>query len=240
MARIFKTDDYDKFKMHPANRNIDPSHLNTLLKSIKRHNLLHENPIKVKDEDDGTYTILDGQHRFASANILNTKIYYIITEDMDISDVPSYQTSKKWTYDDFLKHYCYYDLQDYKIYAGYQKQSGWSHNCLMMLLAGHSKGVMTAFKNGSFKIIRSIEEANDKMNKVNSFSQYFKHYKSRGFVTAMLRIINTVDEYKHDQMMQNMQYLSERLVKCTDTESYLRLLEKLYNYKTTGRYVRFI
>ena len=78
------------------------------------------------------------------------------------------------------------------------------------------------------------------MNKVNSFSQYFKHYKSRGFVTAMLRIINTVDEYKHDQMMQKMQYLSERLVKCTDAEAYLRLLEKLYNYKTTGRYVRFI
>ena len=50
MARIFKSNNYDKFRMHPANRNIDPSHLNTLLKSIKRHNLLHENPIKVKDE----------------------------------------------------------------------------------------------------------------------------------------------------------------------------------------------
>ena len=56
----------------------------------------------------------------------------------------------------------------------------------------------------------------------------------------MLRVINTVHEYKHDQMMQKMEYLSERMVKCTDTESYLRMLERLYNFKTTGNYVRFI
>ena len=123
MTRIFKTTTMINLSVTQPNRNIDPSHLNTLLKSIKRHNLLHENPIKVKLEDDGLFTILDGQHRFASANILNTKVYYIVTEDMDISDVPSYQTSKKWTYDDFLKHYCYYDLQDYKIYAGYQNRA---------------------------------------------------------------------------------------------------------------------
>ena len=51
----------------------------------------------------------------------------------------------------------------------------------MMLLSGHSKGVMAAFKNGSFKITRSINSANDIMNKVNSFSKHFKYYKSRGF-----------------------------------------------------------
>ena len=60
MAQIKSSKNYDNFKFHEANRDIDPSHLNNLMKSIKRNNLLHENPMKVQSNSDGTYTILDG------------------------------------------------------------------------------------------------------------------------------------------------------------------------------------
>ena len=131
MATIKNSKDYDRFKFHEANRDIDPSHLNSLMKSIKKHNMLYENPIKVTSNKDGTYTILDGQHRFAIATLLDERIYFIITKEMTMDDVPSYQTSKKWNFDDFLKHYCHYDKQDYKIYAGFKKRSGWSHKLLL-------------------------------------------------------------------------------------------------------------
>ena len=59
-------------------------------------------------------------------------------------------------------------------------------------------------------------------------------------MTAVLRIINGTPEYDHSQMMKKLSYLSEKLVKCVDVESYLRLLESIYNYKTTGNYIRFL
>ena len=240
MAQIKSSKNYDNFKFHEANRDIDPSHLNNLMKSIKRNNLLHENPMKVQSNGNGTYTILDGQHRFAIATLLDTKIYFIVTKEMTMDDVPSYQTSKKWGFDDFLKHFCHYGKQDYKIYAGFKKQSGWSHNCLISLLAGNTKGNSLAFKNGTFKITRSIENANKLIGMVNDYQEYTKYYKQRSFVTAVLRIINGTPEYDHSQMMKKLAYLSEKLVKCVDVEAYLRLLESIYNYKTTGNYVRFL
>ena len=111
---------------------------------------------------------------------------------------------------------------------------------MQILLAGNTRGVSVAFKKGTFTMTRSVAKANTIIEMINEFSTHFKYYKARSFILAMLRIIENVEEYNQDRMMQKLDYLSERLVRCPDTESYIRLLEKLYNFKATGTYVRFI
>ena len=99
---------------------------------------------------------------------------------------------------------------------------------------------MASFKEGHFKIERSITDANNIIEMITDFGSHFKYYKARSFVLAMLRIITRVENYNHKRMMAKMEYLSEKLVKCPDATTYVLLLEKLYNFNSTGDYIRFV
>jgi len=259
MPRILKTKDYDLFTFVDFNREINRSLVNNLSKSAEvlkpRLDLypLIVKPLDKKYADasypNGKHEIWDGQHKFIMARQKDAFIYYQI--DIDDSLKPEHlaylQTSGGWKLDDYLHKFCVLanktgktTYQDYKIYDGFKRRSGWSHNNVIALLVGNTKGAVASFKEGHFKIERSISEANDVIDKISDFGSYFTHYKTRSFVTAMIKIITKVDEYDHKRMMTKMDYLSEKLVKCPDATTYVMLLEKLYNFKATGNYVRFI
>ena len=252
MPKILKTKNYEMFHLVGWNRDVIPTHVAALMRSMHNlGNLTNLKPIVVgpktkkyatKENPKGKHIILDGQFRFVSLKFNNDWIYYVIDEKNQIKPVgvAQLQVSKNWSYDDYMNYYCALGFKEYSVYAGFKKRSKWSHNCVQILLAGNTKGVAAAFKEGTFVMLRSISECNAIIEMVNEFSRYFKYYKQRSFICAMLKIIENVDEYDHNRMMQKMDYLSERLVRCPDTESYIRLLEKLYNFKSTGKYVRFI
>ena len=254
MPRIKKSKDYGMFHLMDENRDQSKYHSHTanLLKSMEVvGNVTDLIPIVVKPKDkkyadkeypEGKYPIFNGQFRFVSIKLKNDWIYYVIDEQdkLKAEHLHWINVSKSWTYDDYMNYYCKLGFKEYAVYAGFKKRSGWSHNSVMTLLAGNTKGIASAFKAGTFVMLRSVSEANAIIEMINEFSTIFKYYKQRGFIVAMLRIIENVPDYNHDRMMQKMQYLSERLVRCPDTESYIRLLEKLYNFKSTGAYVRFI
>ena len=257
--KIKKTKDYDKFVFIEINRDIMTTHVNNLNKSF---NIVGERldmfPIIVKPlkkqyanvaYPNGKHEIWDGQHRFVTARNKDSFIYYMIDEDdvLKPEHLAHLQTSKSWNLDNYLNKYCSlansmgrgtYD--DYKIYDGFKRKSGWSHNCVIALLVGNTKGAVASFKEGHFKIERSISDANDIISMISDFGSHFKYYKARSFVLAMLRIITRVENYNHKRMMAKMEYLSEKLVKCPDATTYVLLLEKLYNFNSTGDFIRFI
>ena len=259
MPRIKKTKDYDKFVFVDFNRDINRSLQSNLSKSAEvLEPRLDLYPLIVKPLDkkyadasypDGKHEIWDGQHRFIVARQRDAFIYYQIDENDSLKPehLAYLQTSKGWNLDDYLHKFCVLanklgngTYQDYKIYDGFKRRSGWSHNNVIALLVSNTKGAVASFKEGHFKIERSIAESNDIIDMIGDFGSYFKHYKSRSFVTAMIKIITKVDGYDHKRMISKMEYLSEKLVKCPDATTYVMLLEKLYNFKATGDYVRFI
>ena len=252
MPRILKTKDYGLFHLVDWNRDVIPTHVASIMRSMHNiGNITDLIPIVVKPKNkkyatkehpEGKHVIFDGQFRFVSLKFNNDWVYYVVdTENkLKAEDVAQLQASKKWSYDDYMNYYCALGFKEYAVYAGFKKRSQWSHNCVQILLAGNTKGVASAFKEGTFVMLRSISECNAIIEMINEFSRVFKYYKQRSFICALLKIIEQVEEYDHDRMMQKMDYLSERLVRCPDTESYIRLLEKLYNFKSTGKYVRFI
>mgnify|MGYP003654026141 CR=1 FL=1 len=252
MSKIKKTKDYGLFHFLKFNRGINPSHVANMAKSFQSiGNNTNLRPIIVKplnkkyatkEYPDGKHEIYEGQHSFISLKFNNDWVWYIVDEKNQLrpEHLAMLQTARPWTYDDYMNHYCVLGFKEYAVYAGFKRRSGWSHNCVQILLAGNTKGISAAFKTGTFIMLRSVAEANAIIEMINDFSTHFKYYKARSFILSMLRIIENVDDYNHDRMMQKMDYLSERLVRCPDTESYIRLLEKLYNFKATGKYVRFI
>ena len=252
MPKILKTKDYGIFKFLSWNRDVVPSHVAKLMKSIgKIGNVSDLMPVivypmdkkfKSKDYPNGRHEIVDGQFRFASLKLHNETIYYVIDENRKIKpeDVSYLQTSKPWNGNDFMKYYCDLGYKEYKIYAGFKRRSGWGHNCVQILLMGNTKGTQVSFREGSFVCLRGINEANAIIDMINDFKPHFKYYKQRSFILAMLYIIENVSEYDNDRMMQKLQYLSERLVRCPNRETYIILLERIYNTKSSGALVRFI
>jgi hypothetical protein len=68
-----------------------------------------------------------------------------------------------------------------------------------------------------------------------------KHYDGasrRSFVFALVHLYE-IQGYNHEKMMQKLQYQSTKLVDCTNTKTYLALLEEVYNFRERGEKLRF-
>jgi len=106
--KIYKSQIYEDFVFLNRNRSIKENHVKELVNAIIRDNRLHLNPIKVTisiHKNNVVYSILDGQHRFKAAKILNVPIYFIINENVNEYAIPDDQISKKWTYSDWYNYY---------------------------------------------------------------------------------------------------------------------------------------
>ena len=65
-----------------------------------------------------------------------------------------------------------------------------------------------------------------------SFAPWVPFWKETNFVSALLNLaVNPV--YDHARMMQKMEYLSVRLVKCADVRGYIQVIEGIYNHKAS-------
>ena len=80
---IQRTTTLDKFKLKKGNRFINEAHVKALIDSIKKHNLLHLQPIIV----DTNMNVIDGQHRLKAAERLQVPIYYVIAADVSFDDI---------------------------------------------------------------------------------------------------------------------------------------------------------
>jgi hypothetical protein len=73
---------------------------------------------------------------------------------------------------------------------------------------------------------------------IKDWMKYYPGAERRTFVLALVQLYN-IEEYNHDKMMQKIQYQSTKLVDCTNTKTYLALLEEVYNFRERGEKLRF-
>ena len=72
---VFETHDYGQFRFIKGNRLIRASHVNNILKSMKKRRLF--SPLIVNEKME----IIDGQHRFKAQEKLNKSIEVIVEKD---------------------------------------------------------------------------------------------------------------------------------------------------------------
>jgi hypothetical protein len=185
------------------------------------------------------FHIIDGQHRFEACKQLNLPVYYIIVEGYKLKHVHKLNAiGKKWSFNDYLEGYVNLGYVDYQQTKRFIETYGFGSSETLAMLLGrtsNSNGEDTqSFYNGTFKI-KSLPEAELKAKQITSIRPYYEGYKRRSFVLAMLKALNT-EGFSVSVFTQKLSFQSAKLVDCTDSAQYLRVIENIYNYRSrTGK-----
>ncbi len=221
---IYVSYDYDMFKILVGNREFRPGHIKNLIESFEQKQLI--SAVIVNEN----YEIIDGQHRFMAAKATNGPVYFIIAEGYGLPEVQTYNTnSKDWHNDEHMHSYCARGIQDYIVYRDFKIQYSFGHQETLALLLGSTANFSKVFKDGYLKI-NSVDKAVDVANMLLDFKQLYKGFKRKSFVYAYIELVNNVKGFNHKEMLKKVSLRPTELVDCTTKESYLVLLENMYNY----------
>lgn len=233
---VRKTSNYSKFATLGGNRKLNELHLKRLLSSVMTSNLLSSNPILVNEK----YQIIDGQHRFQVCKELGLPIYYLMTENLGLSEVQILNANtKNWKLDDYIDGYCDMGLPEYCYLQTQMRKTGYGMTILLAIFAsgGVSGSSIENLKSGVLELPHK-NRGLVILQWINDFKKYYEGADRRTFVLALVQLF-AIKGYNHEKMIQKLQYQSMKLVDCTNTKTYLALLEEIYNFRERGEKLRF-
>lgn len=220
---VFETSDYNMFSFIANNRVVSKAHVNKIIASMEKKRLV--SPILINEKGQ----IIDGQHRFLAQKELSFPIPYIKQSGYGEKETQILNNNtKNWSLGDWELHYCNKNIRDYLIYRDFRKQYRFTTEQCQMLLSEQSNN--EAFKDGFFKV-EDFRKATMRADMIVSVGKYFRDYKDRMFMRAMIACFDNKD-YNHNRFLKKLSYQGNSLVKCVDKKSYLRLIEEIYNFKS--------
>lgn len=229
--QVFSTKDYSIFSFVEGNRNINDLHVERLKQSMKEEYLM--SPIIVNEK----FQIIDGQHRFKAIEDLGKTVYFVICQGYSLEEVHRLnQLNQTWDKKDFLHGYIDKGVEAYKECKKFMdKYKLTSVNIAIELLdIDRSHRIREKqFKNGEWEIT-SQEWAEELMEKVIDFEEYFKSWNSVLFIKAFKRLYS-VDNYEHENMKKKLKYSGGDLSSRATISQYLSMLTEIYNFKTHGK-----
>lgn len=233
IASVYQTSNYEMFKFLNDNRDLNMLHVHRLVKSFEHRHLLSAITVNEKNE------VIDGQHRLEAAKIAGVPIYYMVVPGYGIEEVRILNTNQKnWTKYDFMHMYCqrgklpYLKIRDFmEVNAGFKLGI-----CIWLLEGGTdereeingSKLKSKRFEEGRF-VIKDESRAQQIVNRVKDFEPYYKNFPTPAFVKAISTLLRR-KKYNHAEMLSKLKTSGMKIVDCDNTEEYLLLLEKIYNY----------
>lgn len=229
IGHVYRTFNYDMFKIMHGNRIVRSNHLNKLIKSFEEEQLIV--PIIVNEKME----IIDGQHSFNAAKSIGGPIYFIINEGYGLAQVHRLNNNNaNWKVDEYMQSYCKTDISDYIEYREFKIKYGFGHQETLALLTGSTNNFSKIFNDGNLKI-KDLKAASEMAEKLMDFQPYYKGFRRKSFVYAYIELVKNVAGFDHKEMLQKVKLQSTKLVDCTNKDGYLRLLEELYNYRRSEK-----
>jgi len=250
--KIYKTFEYDKFKLIKGNRKVKTIQINRLKASYEKGQI--PVPLIVNE----SFEIIDGQHRREALRQLELPLPYTIIKDLGIKEVQQLNTQQKnWTTDDHLK--CYVE-RGKKMYIEYDERIHqkfiFDHITKIALVKSESlvKGrgaqrQIDIFKDGEFVATNEeFEHAIEIGIKIEEIERFFINYlvynQRRCLWNAVRKLANHPD-YDHSEMMRKLiiqefkipRFFS-RFKKLT-TNEFLIILDDIYNQNRKGKPITF-
>lgn len=236
---IYPTTQYDLFEMIPCNRPIYPSHLKRLTEAIKERNMLDRHPIRVTPDGE----ILDGQYRFLAAKELGVPIYYYIDQDdLIVEDIAIEATYRKgWMLVDVLNLHVVRKASHYCTLKGFVDKHPWMTVSVAVAVCqgkqsnSYIKGkARRDFIGGKYKIT-DMAYAMKFASAIGDFMEYINFAKHKKFMQTVSYLLRH-PSYDHDRMMAQMDRAGHMLTKQFTKDDYLRVMEKIYNYRKTEKF----
>lgn len=199
---IHKTKDYSKFAYLPQNREIKTKHVEKLVELIKIDNRLYLHPLSVFPKNKKLY-ILDGQHRFESAKLLHTDVYYIENSEPHKESLIHDQCQRKWIPEDYLHYWTFFEEPEYLKIQSYIKDNNFTLQQIYCIFVKQRFECSDLFKKGKFKFTVKMTEFFEKIiNPFNKIKDLYKEknklLKTRDFMLALYwMFINHKDKFDY-------------------------------------------
>jgi hypothetical protein len=243
---LAQTDDYELFELHPQNRDIHPGNFERITKSMKKIGFSPHEAIGVVPGDNGKFVIIRGHHRFMAAMGLGIPIWYIFAEDYGLTLPEGEKYKKPWDLRDWLLTYVRIaaktdnfaeeDAAYLQIYK-YKEETGIPLGLTVSLLAGNSAGStnkIEAFKDGRFRL--GPQKHADDVKRIVMQLKYQKIvFAAQSYFVQALSKALMLDEFSTSQFMQKASSYKFLLEKQPNVDSYLDMIEKVYNWKSRNK-----
>jgi hypothetical protein len=218
--------DYSIFKEFCSNREVDQKHVNKLVVSIQKRNLLNVNPIVV----DQQMRVIDGQHRLEAARILGVEIFYIM-EDINREDISLLNSNQKnWTAMDYINFYTVEKKPSYvQLSQLISKYQDMAISALLVLSNSEGRRSLGQLKEGSLDVLdidHAIEVSEICYDLNHRFQKDFV-FDSR-FPLALGKAIKA-ENFKLERLIEQIQAAPREFVPCHTKTQYLALIEEIYN-----------
>lgn len=227
-----ETKEYDRFQFRDANRSVNTSNVNKIVKSIEEIGV--QCPIIVNEQ----YEIIDGQHRFVALRKLGHVIPYVISQKWSGDDsIAQLQESRKWTALDFAQSLakrgdisCKLALELADEWYEYTNKKLTKIRALELLMEGRSYyGVQSQLKRKEYTI--NTEVASKIVNVLSEMVHSNDDNESTIFTVRMVRAVKLFyyDNKKFDvEVFKEMS--KKKMLKCYSSETeQLDYITKLYN-----------
>jgi hypothetical protein len=236
MMQISQTSEYDRFQLHPVNREL--RRVEILISSMKRYGWIDAYPMNVShDSEGGLLIIKDGHHRFEAAKTLGLEVKYVICSDnADIYDLATSTTP--WNLKDFLGSRCQNGNPDYRFVQTYALRTGIPIAACIAILGGQtadSHNKLAQFKRGTFVLAADITHAIE----IEDLVGYCKANgigwaNTATFVSALSHVL-WVKEFLPSEFKKKVAAHSFMMTRSKLKEGYVKAIEAVYNRQRQGK-----
>ena len=237
VTRVLYEKNYTKFTLFDNNRDINETHVEELIASMRKSGQLM--PVVVTPDKE----VIDGQHRLKACEKLGIPVSYVINSAGDAKQIAVMNnTQKGWKNKDFLKHFSHnshHNCSEYKKVEKFIEEYKLPFRVNIALLSDRAinndnnvsnRGPMPSFRNGSFKIV-DLDKAKETASRL---------IKLKSFVPNLVRIvkfsvafikISKLDNFNLKTCYAQLEKNSKQFDKCLNQEDWNEAMVRAYNYK---------
>ena len=242
VTRVLRERNYSKFTLFDNNRDINETHVEELIASMRKSGQLM--PVVVTPNME----VIDGQHRLEACKKLGLEVLYVINKTGNSKQIAVMNnTQKGWKNKDFLKHFCHkshHNSSEYKKIERFIEEYKLPFRVCISLLSGYSvgfsgasgRGPMPSFRDGTFKIdnLESAKETAQRLIKLKSFVPNL--VKIVKFSIAFIKI-SELENFDLKTCYAQIEKNSSKFDKCLNQEDWNEAMVRAYNYnlKTKGK-----
>ena len=233
LNQIQKTTEYSRFKFIGGNRKINLTHLQHLIDSIAKEDMLAYNPIVINGKDE----IIDGQHRLLAAKNLKKPIYYQVLSGANLVNVQLFNANlRAWGMKDYLESYIALGKKEYKTLKEFSLTYELPLSVAMGVLVGgkfRSRDYLRKFKEGDFKV-KNYKKAVRRGQAIKEYKDYTEGaiWKSRDFILALTKVWKYI---RHKTFLKSVIKYGGKIRRYENAYDYLRRFEEIYNYHKRKR-----
>lgn len=185
-------------------------------------------PVVVQPLPDGTFKVLDGQHRVMVAREMGEPVTCVLSDEVCMDDVATInQAQTPWSMDDHVRHYAEQGNVNYARIIGLMNEHDVSAHVATVALGQPAYGPIKA---GEIVVSETEMAGADRLlSRCNDFAETEANTRFHGFVKA-LKEICALPGYDHARMtMRAERYGIEPK---TSSGHYVRELLRVYNTRT--------